>query len=165
MLDATVGTLTLGNMGQLTGCGAPGEFTIGGMTVDAAHHVLYVSVSSQCLIAAVDLTTTTTSPCSPGRFGVMDGVGASAAFETTNALMFDGEHTLYVSDGRGRDGTRGIDTTTRRVSTIAGVKQQHAVVLGAPRLRSSIRRVVLRCVARRRAYDLVRAENAILHAH
>jgi sugar lactone lactonase YvrE len=164
VMTASVGTLTLGNVSQLVGCGTPGEFTLGGLATDAVRHLLYVSVKAQCLVIAVDLDNDNSVTVLAGQaFGVMDGIGTSAAFETTDGLMFDGGHTLYVSDGWAGM-VRAIDTTTQRVSTIAGAKQQHAVVLGAlpAQLNQTSRFALWPGVG---LMISVHAENAVLYAH
>ena len=164
MMTASVGTLTLGHVSQLKGCGTPGVFTVGGVAADAVRHVLYISVKAQCLVIAVDLDNDNNVTVLAGQaLGVMDGIGTSAAFETTDGLMFDGGHTLYVSDGWAGM-VRAIDTTTQQVSTIAGAKQQHAVVLGAlpAQLNQTTRFALWPSVG---LMISVRAENAILYAH
>jgi sugar lactone lactonase YvrE len=113
----------------LAGNGRPGtsdgkgmNATFGGPTGIALDNngKLWVSDYDTHIIRTVALDgSVTTVAGMPNRPGLTNDVGLRAQFNNPNGMVFDGAHTLYISDSN-NNVIRTLDTDTMAVSTFAG---------------------------------------------
>jgi DNA-binding beta-propeller fold protein YncE len=100
---ATVSTLagTAGVRGHADGTGSNAQFNSPiGLAIDSASGYLYVVDSGNATIRKIDLSSgaVTTLAGKAGNYGLIDGTGSSASFETPERLALFGSDYLFVSD-------------------------------------------------------------------
>jgi hypothetical protein len=137
-IASTVTTTFAGGNGMTRKDGvgtAAGFGQLSGITTDGA--TLYVTeynYPDPDAIRAIDIAsgsvTTLAGGMSTGKYGVDDGIGGAATFESPGAIAWDGEHSLYVAQPD-ESVIRRIYIPTGAVSTFAGALYHDGVALGS----------------------------------